>query len=142
GCTSETDTNEENSNTENNEQTNGENNEKGDFPRTIEVDGQSLTIEKKPENILPLSLDAAEIVLELVEPSRVTATTEGIDNPNLSTQADIVSQIEDKIPSEAAVNIDPEQMLSYDTDLFILTQSQGEDEEAIEVLKEQDIPVL
>lgn len=116
--------------------------EEAGFPRTIEVNGQSLTIEEKPEKILPLSLDAAEIVLELVDPSKITATTEGIDNPNLSTQTEIASSIEDKIPSTAAVNIDPEQLLSYDTDLLLLTQTQGEDQDAIDVLKEQDIAVL
>lgn len=112
------------------------------FPITIEMNGQSVTLKEKPKKILPLSLDAAEVVLELVDPSQIVATTEGIDNPVLSTKTEKAAEIKNKIPSLAAINIDPEQIMSYDTDLLILTRTQGENEDAVKVLTKQNIPVL
>lgn len=110
------------------------------FPITIKHDGKEITIEEKPENILPLSLEVAEIVLELVDPSIVPASTNGIDDPYLSTKSDLADKIPGRI--SAASNIDPEQILSYETDLLLLTKMYGEQEEAEKVLSELNTPII
>lgn len=110
------------------------------FPVSIEIDGEATEINEKPENILPLSLDVAEIVLELVPPEKIAAITNGIDDPYLSTQAEAGEGIEDRIGS--AVNIDPEEIISYDTDLLLLTKMHGQEEDADKVLTQLDIPIL
>lgn len=110
------------------------------FPVTLEIDGEQITIEEKPQHILPLSLEMAEIVLELVDPSHVTAVTRGVDDPYLSTQTDVSDDIPHRVG--AAVNIDPEEIISYNTDLLLLTKMYGEQEDAEKTLSQLDTPIL
>src|SRR5699024_8803302 len=63
-----------------------QNEESEAFPVTVNIDDKEITVENKPENILPMSLETAEIVLALTDASDVVATTKGIDDPLLSTQ--------------------------------------------------------
>jgi len=128
----------------NNENSNGTANDEAetpeDFPVTIEIGDQSVDIAEKPEHILPLSLDVAEIVLELVDPSKVVAVTEGVEDPQLSTQTDKADEIPNRVSS--AVNIDPEEILSFDTDLLLLTEVHGQEADANTILSETDIPII
>jgi len=107
---------------------------------TIEMNGEDITIEEAPENIIPLSLEVAEIVLELVDPSRVTAVTRGVDDPYLSTKSDISDEIPNRVG--AAINIDPEEILSYETDLLLLTKMYGQEEDANKILSQLETPIL
>lgn len=140
------------SNTDNNQsvdtQTNTENkgNETSEvageagFPVSFTLHDEEVIIQEKPERILPLSLDVAEIVLELVDPSEIAAITKGIDDPLLSTNVDEAKAIPERI--SAAVNIDPEEIISYDTDLLLLTKVHGQEAEAEGILERLDIPIL
>lgn len=110
------------------------------YPVTIDVDGESKTIEKKPEKIIPLSLDVAEIVLELTDTENIAAITTGIDDEYLSTQSEKAEEIPDRIAS--AVNIDPEEILSYDADLLLLTKMHGQEEDADKILSQVNVPIL
>lgn len=110
------------------------------FPITIEVDGKKITIEEKPENIIPMSLDVAEIVLELTEVENIAAITQGIDDEYLSTQSEKAKDIPNRIAS--AVNIDPEEILSYDADLLLLTKLHGQEEDAETILSQVDVPII
>lgn len=110
------------------------------FPVTVEVDGKSVTIEKKPENIIPMSLDVAEIVLELTETENIAAITQGVDDEYLSTQSEKAKDISNRIAS--AVNIDPEEILSYDADLLLLTKMHGQEEDADIILSQVDVPIM
>lgn len=110
------------------------------FPVTVETADDPIEIEKKPENILPLSLDVTEIVLELVDPSRVVAVSKSVEDPILSTHADKADEIPNRVSS--AVHIDPEEILSFNTDLMLLTKMHGQEEDANKVLGEIDLPVV
>lgn len=124
-----------------NESTDGEaSSDDSPFPVTIEMNGEDITIEEAPENIIPLSLEVAEIVLELVDPSRVTAVTRGVDDPYLSTKSDISDEIPNRVG--AAINIDPEEILSYETDLLLLTKMYGQEEDANKILSQLETPIL
>lgn len=111
-----------------------------DFPVTIESADKEVEIKERPQNILPLSLDVAEIVLELVDADRVVAIPGAIEDPQLSTQTEKAELIEKRVSS--AVNIDPEEILSFNTDLLLLTKMHGQEEDASEVLSGIDLPIL
>lgn len=110
------------------------------FPVNVVVDGKEVTIPEKPQRILPLSLDGAEIVLDLVEVDRVIAVSKSVADPMLSTQAEQAKQIDERIAS--ATNIDPEQILSYDVDLLLLTKMHGQEADADQLLQQAGVPIL
>lgn len=110
------------------------------FPVTVEIGGKFVTIEEKPERILPLSLDGAEIVLDLVGTERVLAISKSVENPMISAQAEHANNIQERIAS--ATNIDPEQILSYETDLLLLTKMHGQEADADQLLQQAGVPIL
>ncbi|MDQ0176508.1 ABC transporter substrate-binding protein [Bacillus chungangensis] len=110
------------------------------FPRNIQIGDKTISIPEKPTKIAPLSLDVAEIVLELVDESKVVAISSSIADPYLSTQSEKAANIENNIAS--ATSIDPEQVLSYKTDLLLLTKLHGQEEDADQVLSQAGIPIL
>lgn len=59
------------------------------FPVTVESADKTVEVKEKPERILPLSLDVTEIVLELVDPSKVAAISKSVEDPLLSSHAAI-----------------------------------------------------
>lgn len=117
-----------------------EESDQSNFPVTIKLDGKEIIIKEKPEKIIPLSLEVAEIVLELVDPSRVVAATRGIDDEKLSTKSNISGAIPNRIA--AAANIDPEEIISYESDLLLLTKMFGQEEDADKILSQLDTPIL
>lgn len=110
------------------------------FPVTVESDDQVVEIEEKPERILPLSLDVAEIVLELVETDKVVAIPQAVENPILSTHPEKADEIDNRVSS--AVNIDPEEIISINTDLLLLTKGHGQEEDTANILNQMDLPIL
>ena len=114
--------------------------EVGQYPKTITLEGESVTIERKPEKILPLSLDVAEIVMQLTDGEGVVAISKGIEDPYLSTNPKSASKITEHIAS--AVHIDPEQILSYETDLLLLTKMHGQEQDAYDILRQANVPIL
>lgn len=78
--------------------------------------------------------------MELVDPSRVVAVSNGLDNTLLSTHTDIADEIPNRISS--AVNIDPEEILSFNADLLLLTKMHGQEDDAAKVLSSTDLPIL
>lgn len=111
-----------------------------DFPVTIEHDGEEITINEKPENILPLSLDVTEILLELVDPSRVVAISSSVEDEHLSTHTEKAEEIPNRVST--AAYIDPEEVLAYETDLLLLTKMHGQEEDASSILSEIDLPII
>lgn len=111
-----------------------------EFPVTIESADKKVEVKERPQNILPLSLDVAEIVLELVDADRVVAIPKAVEDPQLSMQTEKAELIEKRISS--AVNIDPEEILSFNTDLLLLTKMHGQEEDASNVLGAIDLPIL
>lgn len=110
------------------------------FPVSVNVDGKEVTIQEKPQRILPLSLDGAEIVLDLVETNRVVAVSKSVADPMISTQAEKAELIDERLAS--ATNIDPEQILSYDVDLLLLTKMHGQEADADQLLQQAGVPIL
>lgn len=145
-CQSNTDNGKNNNNNENasvnetNDKNSDEKETKQAFPVTVSAGGEDVTIEKRPEKMMPLSLEVAEIILDLVEPDNVVATTRGIDDNLLSSKSTIAASIDGRI--QAASNIDPEEIISYDTDLLVMTKMYGQEEDARKMLDKLDVPIL
>src|SRR5690625_1426951 len=140
GCSNENDVTQDNMTDEKNNTSKVDDHSDNPFPLNIEIDGKEITIKKEPQKIIPLSLEVAEIVLELVDPSKVIAATRGLDDPYLSTKANISHEIPNRIA--AASNIDPEEIISYETDLLLLTKMYGQEEDAEKILSQLDTPIL
>ncbi|GAA0293111.1 iron complex transport system substrate-binding protein [Gracilibacillus halotolerans] len=111
-----------------------------DFTISVETVNGVVTIDKKPERILPLSLDVAEIVFELVDPDKIVAIPNSVGDSILSSNSDKAGQVSNRVSS--AVNIDPEEVLSYEADLLLLTKTHGQEDDANKILQETGLPML
>ncbi|GAA3402268.1 ABC transporter substrate-binding protein [Paenibacillus hodogayensis] len=110
------------------------------YPLTVVADGREVTIPAKPMRIAALSLDAAEAVLELTGPERVSVIAKSAADPALAFQADKAARIRNQVTS--ATSLDPEQILSYNTDLLVLTKGHDKEKEADAVLRQAGIPMM
>ncbi len=108
----------------------------GTFPRTItDGAGNSLTIAAKPARIVSVSLGSDEILLSLVDPSRVVAVTANALDPAQSNVADAAK----KIPNQLA-KADPEAVLALKPDLVFI--SPFTDAAVIKQLKDAKLAVF
>ena len=98
-------------------------NEENGFPREVDVYGTKVSIEAKPEKIAALSLNVAEIVVDLAGPEKIIVVTSSAENENLSNIANEVEKIPNRMVG--AVSLDPEVVLSYDPDLVLLALTHG-----------------
>lgn len=74
----------------------------GGFPLTVrDANGFEMTIAKKPERIVSLTLGTDEMLLDMVDKNRIIALTIYADDPNISNIADRAKDIPNKIVSEA-----------------------------------------
>jgi len=110
------------------------------YPLTISVNGTDVTIPKKPIRIAALSLDAAEIALELVDPQRMAVVPKSIGDHSLAYRVDEGEKVENKI--SGATSLDPEQVLSYNADLLIMTKLHDKEKEANAILQQSGIPII
>lgn len=110
------------------------------YPLKIQVNGTDIIIPSKPERIAALSLDAAEVVLELTDAERVAVVPRSIENPSLAFRTEEGSRIANKIAG--ATSLDPEQVLSYNADLLIMTKLHDKEKEATDLLEQSGIPII
>ncbi|GAE05177.1 periplasmic binding protein [Paenibacillus sp. JCM 10914] len=110
------------------------------YPLNLNVNGTSITIPARPERIAALSLDAAEVVLELTNPERVVVVPKSIENHSLAFRTEEGQQVQHKIAG--ATSLDPEQILSYEADLLIMTKLHDKEKEATEILEQSGVPII
>lgn len=109
------------------------------YPRTIDVEGSDITLEEKPKRIATLSLNVAEVALDLVDTDSIIAVTTSMGNDSLSHYSEQIDQIEHTVTG--ATSLDPEVVISYDPDLVLLTLTHGAEQDADEMLQSADIPI-
>ncbi len=114
--------------------------QQSNYPVTLPLNEEMITIEKEPQKIVPLSLDVAEIVFQLTDASRIVAVSKGIEDPYLSSNPPAAKEVSQRVAS--AVHIDPEQILSFDTDLLLLTKMHGQEQDAYDILQQAKVPIL
>lgn len=113
----------------------------GAYPRTMVTGGKhEVVVPAKPERIAALSLDTAEMALELADPSRFVVAPRSLDNEQLSVHAEQGKLIGTKITG--ATKLDPEQVLSYKPDLVLMTTIHDGEKDADPILKQAGIPVM
>ncbi|MNJ35129.1 corrinoid ABC transporter substrate-binding protein [compost metagenome] len=95
---------------------------------------------EEPMRIAALSLDAAEAVLELIDPSRIAVLTRSAADPDLAFNADKVS--DEIIQIAGATSLDPEKIMSYNSDLLIMTKGHEQEKEASQMLEQAGIPLI
>ncbi len=71
----------------------------------------------KPQRILSMNLDADEILLDIVEPERIIAISELVDNPDVSYSVEKAKTVEKRV---RAYNL--EEILSFQPDLVIVSE--------------------
>ncbi len=101
-----------------------------DFPRTVSVGDAQVRVKAQPERIAVVSPDAASLVTQLVPVDHIVMLTDqGKDNPD----GPVI------VPGSASV--DPEQILSVNPDLVVVTVRHGQEKDAGAVLQDSGIPV-
>ncbi len=82
------------------------------FPITVKDAGNyEMTIEKKPERIVSLTLGTDEMLLSLVDPQRILSITKFSDDPEVSNVAEEAKAVEKRAETNA------EQVISLEPDL-------------------------
>ncbi len=114
--------------------------EASSFPKTLDVQGEQVTIEKKPERVAALSLDAAEAVLELSGASQLAAIPKSSTNSALAFQAEEAAKVEHQIAS--ATSLDPEEVMSFNSDLLLMTKVHTAEQDADQLLMQAGIPII
>ncbi|MDF2660310.1 MAG: transporter substrate-binding protein [Paenibacillus sp.] len=110
------------------------------YPLTVSADGKTITIPSKPVRIAALSLDAAEAALELAGAERVSVITKSAADPALAFQSDKAAKVSNQVSS--ATSLDPERILSYNTDLLLMTKGHDKEKDAEPVLRQAGIPLI
>jgi len=92
------------------------------FPLTVkDAGGMEITLEKQPAAIVSLTLGTDEMLLSLVDKSRIKALTRFSDDPNISNVVDKAKDIPGRAVSEA------EKVIALSPDLvFVDTWAQAE----------------
>lgn len=114
--------------------------EEARYPVTLHIGGTDVVIPDRPSRIAALSLDAAEAVLELSDPARVAVVTRSAADPSLAFNADKITG--DIAQIAGATSLDPEKIMSYNSDLLIMTKGHEQEKEAAEMLGQAGIPLI
>lgn len=104
------------------------------FPITVEdANGARMTLEKKPEKIVSLTLGTDEMLLGLVDKSRIKAVTYLSLDPGLSNVTEEVKDIPEKLGTEA------EKIISLQPDIVFVAD--WTDEKFVKQLRDAQITV-
>lgn len=110
----------------------------GGFPRTVEADGEQVTITAEPQRVIALSTDVGEVALQLIGPDRVIAAPEYLQNEHTSAVPALARQVAN--PLASSVGADPEQFLALDPDLVLLTTRHDTEQDALALLQQAGVP--
>jgi cobalamin transport system substrate-binding protein len=112
------------------------------YPMTLQVPGekQPLVIKAEPRRIAVLSPDAATAVDELVGTSRVVAIPSSSKRAATSVRESDFASVANVIPD--GTNPDPEQVLSLNPDLVVVTARHTGEKDASTALAAAGVPTL
>lgn len=109
------------------------------FPRSVDIHGEVVTVNEKPKKIAALSLNVAEVAMDLVEAENIVAVTTSMGNESLSHYSNEYEEITNKVAG--ATSLDPEAVLAYDPDLVLLTLTHGAEQDARTMLESAGVPL-
>jgi iron complex transport system substrate-binding protein len=112
----------------------------GEFPRTVDVEGRSISLATKPRRIAILSPSIGEAAYKLIDHSRIAAASTTLENERLSNVAALARRTPTKLPG--GFQMDPEQVLALDPDLVLVEPSHDAERDAEKILAQAGIPVV
>lgn len=110
----------------------------GQWPRTVAVGKGEVTLERQPQRIVALSTETADLALQLAGPGRIAAVPKAATDPAAGNQTELATQVEVKLAS--GTHPDPEQILSLDPDLVIMTGRHDSERAASDLLGGSGVP--
>ncbi|GAA2184802.1 ABC transporter substrate-binding protein [Brooklawnia cerclae] len=110
------------------------------WPRTIEFDGGSVTLDEAPQRIVALSSDVADVAMQLVDASRIAAVPDINRSADQSLQYETAATIEGSLASGA--NAEVEEVLAFDPDLVLVTTRHDAETDAFDQMEQAGVPVL
>ena len=109
-----------------------------DYPRTVSIDDQDITLESKPMRIAVLTPEASSLVLPLAGAERVVLTSEM--NPEDEDLYALAEQVPNKV--KPGGSLDPEQVIAADPDLVIVSARFDTEQDTIAILENFGVPVV
>lgn len=113
--------------------------DQGTWPRTVSVGRGEVTLETAPQRVVAVSTETGDITLELIGPGRVAGLPKTARDPHSSNHADLARSVEGDVVG--APHPEPEQILSLEPDLVLLTSRHGGEEDLGAVLETSGVPV-
>lgn len=108
------------------------------WPRTVAVGEGEVTVAEQPARIVALSTETADLALQLVGPERVAAVPKAATDPASGNQVELAGQVATTLAS--GTHPDPEQILSLNPDLVILTGRHDSEQSASDLLAGSGVP--
>lgn len=112
--------------------------DQGQWPRSVMVGEREVTVASAPKKIVALSTEVADLALELVGPERVVAVTKNALEDSSGNQVELARKVPNAIAN--ATKPDPEQILSFEPDLILMTARHDQEQSAGELLTGSGVP--
>ncbi len=109
-----------------------------EYPRTVTIGDQDVTLESKPMRIAALTPEASSLVLPLAGAERVVVTSEM--NPEDAELYALAEQVPTRI--KPGGSLDPEQVIASDPDLVIVSARFDTEQDTIAILEGFGVPVV
>ncbi|MFV0309007.1 MAG: ABC transporter substrate-binding protein [Desertimonas sp.] len=110
------------------------------FPRIIEVGDDTVAIDAKPQRIVALSTDVAEVALALAGPDRLVALPATNANPAVGALPDEASEVGYQLAHGESV--DEAQLTAWDADLVLVSPNHAAERALSAELAGGDIPLI
>lgn len=110
----------------------------GTWPRTVTVGDGDVELAAAPQRIVALSTETADLALQLAGPERLVAVPTSATDPSAGNQVDAAKQVE--VHLATGTSPDPEQILSLEPDLVIMTGRHGAEQSASDLLAGSGVP--
>lgn len=110
----------------------------GAWPRTVAVGSRQVTLDAAPQRIVAVSTETGDLALQLVGAARVVGLPEGSTDPSSGNQVELARQVPDVVAG--APSPDPEQILSLEPDLVLITDRHDQEKSVAESLATSGVP--
>lgn len=108
------------------------------WPRTVTLADHDVVVSSEPKRIVALSTEVADLALELVGPERVVAVTKNALDESSGNQVELARKVPNSIAN--STKPDPEQLLSFEPDMILMTSRHDQEQSAGELLSDSGVP--
>lgn len=108
------------------------------WPRTVMLGDHKVVVQSQPKRIVALSTEVADLALEMVGPERVVAVTKNALDETSGNQVELARKVPNSIAN--STKPDPEQILSFEPDLVLMTSRHDQEQSASKLLGDSGVP--